>query len=87
MSKMPHVKVSASFYLKDAPKDRLGLRHESWNFGDEPRSLSELLAAFIYRFVQFYTAVMSTPTNELNAEIEKVRKAMQTLRVEEEQVE
>jgi len=83
INKKPYVKISAAFYLKDAPEGYLGLRSEHWNFGDEPESFDALIAGFIYHFLEFYMAVMPTPTDELNAKIQELGKAILNLRVEE----
>ena len=83
--KIPYVKVSARFYLKDA-KGQLGLRQVSWNFGNEPAPLSELLAAITYRLLEFYISVLPTPVDEINAELEKFRKDIKTLIVEEKEM-
>ena len=84
--KTPYVKVSARFYLKDAPKEQLGLRQVSWNFGNEPVPLGELLAAITYRLLEFYVSVLPTPVDEINAELEKFRKDIKTLIVEEKEM-
>jgi len=81
--KTPHVKVSASFYLKDAAEGQLGLRQVSWTFGKKPVPLGELLGAIVYRLLEFYISVLPTPTDEINAELEKFREALSTLVVEE----
>lgn len=82
--KVPYVKVSVSFYLKDAPKDQLGLRQVTWNFGDDPTSsFDSTAAAFIYRFLEFYIGVMPTPTEELNASLQKLGDYIHVLKVEE----
>jgi hypothetical protein len=81
--KTPYVKISAGFYLKDAPKKQLGPLSVTATFGNKPASLCELLAAFTYRFLEFYISVLPTPTDEVNAELDKFREAMSTLVVEE----
>lgn len=81
--KTPYVKITAGFYLKDAPKERLGLRRVNWNFGNRPMPLSELLAALTYRFLEFYISVLPVPVEEINAELAKFCEATASLVVEE----
>jgi hypothetical protein len=81
MKKTMYVKVAARFSLKNAPKGQLGLRQESWVFGNSPVSFGELVKAFIYHLLEFHIATLPMTSEELNAEIEKVRDALSSLSV------
>ncbi len=73
---MPYVKVSVGFYLKDKPKDHLGLMNVTGVIGDEPTSFSSLVYGFVRCLLGFYLDVMPTPTDELNAQIQEAGEAI-----------
>ena len=44
-----------NYYLKDLPKDYVGMTRESWNFGkDHPITLYNLVAGFANKAIEFY---------------------------------
>jgi hypothetical protein len=80
---MPHIQVCATFYLKDAPKGQPGLSQESWTFGKTPVALDELLGMFTYQLLDFYLSTMQTPTEQINMELSKFKKALESVKVTE----
>jgi len=86
MAKIPHVKISASFHLKNSPSEHRGLTHVTWTFGNEPLSFGSLAAGFVYRLLEFYISVIPIPTYEINAQIAKLACAISSLSIDEEEV-
>jgi len=81
---MPHVKVSVGFYLKDKLEGHLGLTQETWTIGNEPTTFGALVYGFTRCLLGFYLATMSTPTAELNAQIQEVGKDILNIGITEE---
>lgn len=81
--KQPHVKISAGFYLKNAPKGQLGLRHEHWTFGDEPCSLDKLVFSIVQRLCDFYVMELPVSADDVNEQLERVGNAIAALKFEE----
>lgn len=74
--KKPYVKVSAGFYLKDAPKGQRSIFGEQWVFGNEPTPFGVLAAQIVYQLMKFYTAGTGASAAEMNAQIEGLRDAL-----------
>lgn len=77
--------VSARFTWKGEKRSGPGLRGEHWNFGkDKPISLSDLVLGFADAAVRFCYGSGLLGHEEVNQELDKLRKVLSGWRYEEE---
>lgn len=76
----PRLQMAVRYSLKNMPESHLGLVGENCTYGRECVPFARLSAGIICQIAEYYT--IFTDTDELNAELEKLREWLVGVRID-----